>query len=96
MLSAAGLVSACGGSVPAATTATPSNLPNIVDVQRGIAATIRKYDHVNAQVFCPTQVPQIPGETFSCIGVATQPKLRTFVFQATVHTGTLVTWARTR
>jgi hypothetical protein len=96
VLSLAGLVSACGGSVPASTTTTPSNLPNIADVQRGIAATILKYDHVTAQVYCPTQVPQIPGETFSCVGVATQPKVRTFVFQATVHTGTLVSWARTR
>jgi hypothetical protein len=64
-------------------------------VQTGIAGTILKYDHVKAQVYCPSVVPQIPGETFSCVGVAKQPKVQTFIFRATVHTGTFVSWART-
>jgi hypothetical protein len=88
------VVSACGGSVPPAST-TPANLPNIADVQHGIAQTILKYDHVTARVYCPQLVPQLSGETFSCIGVATRPKVQTFIFQATVHSGTLVSWART-
>jgi hypothetical protein len=94
LLGTAAALSACGGSASSSST-TPSNLPNIADVQGGIAATILKFDHVRARVFCPTKVPQIPGETFSCVGVATSPKVQTFIFQATVHNGTLVSWART-
>lgn len=93
-LGAAAVLGGCGGSVPAAST-TPANLPNIAAVQSGIAQTILKYDHVNARVYCPQLVPQVPGETFSCVGVATTPRVRTFIFQATVHSGTLVSWART-
>lgn len=88
------LVSACGGSVPSATT-TPANLPNITEIQGAIAATIRKYDHVTASVYCPTQVPQITGETFSCVGVAKKPKPATFIFQVTEHGGTFVSYTRT-
>jgi len=90
----AGLVSACGGSVPPATT-TPANLPNIAQIQGAIAGTILKDDHVTAAVYCPTQVPQITGETFSCVGVATKPKPATFIFQVTEHGGTFVSYART-
>ena len=94
MFGAAVAVGACGSSAPSAST-KPTNLPDIADVQRGIAQTIVKYDHVNAQVYCPRLVPQISGETFSCVGVSTKPKVQTFIFQATVHSGTLVSWART-
>jgi hypothetical protein len=95
VLGAAVAVGGCGSSAPSATSTKPPNLPNIANVQSGIAQTILKYDHVNAQVYCPRLVPQISGQTFSCVGISTQPKVQTFVFQATVHSGTLVSWART-
>ncbi len=93
-MGAAILAGACGSSVPAAGT-TPASLPNLAQVQAGIAATILKFDHVKAQVYCPSVVPQIPGETFSCVAVAKRPTVQTFIFQATVHSGTFVSWART-
>lgn len=89
------MVSACGSSLPPSSQA-PSNLPNITQIEGAIAGTILKYDHVTARVVCPTQVPQIPGETFSCIGLARHPTPRTFIFQVTEHGGTFVTYARTR
>ncbi len=94
LLGAAAVLGGCGGSVPSTHT-TPANLPNIAAVQSGIAQTILKFDHVNAKVYCPQLVPQVANQTFSCVGVATTPKVQTFVFQATVHSGTLVSWART-
>lgn len=94
VLGAAALLSACGSSVPPASS-TPGNLPNIVQIQGAISQTILKYDHVNAQVYCPTAVPDISGETFSCVGVAKKPKPATFIFLVTEHGGTFVTYART-
>jgi hypothetical protein len=94
VVTAAGAMSACGSSVPPAATA-PANLPNIAQIESAIAGTILKADHVNARVVCPTQVPQLVGETFSCVAVARQPQPRTFIFQVTEHGGTLVTYALT-
>ena len=94
VLSAAALASACGSSVPPAST-TPGNLPNVVQIQGAISQTILKFDHVTAQVYCPPVVPEISGETFSCVGIARKPKPATFVFLVTEHGGTFVTYART-
>jgi hypothetical protein len=94
VVGAAALLSACGSSVPPAST-VPANLPNIAQIQGAITGTIQKFDHVTAQVICPTMVPQISGETFSCVGVATRPKVQTFIFQVTEHGGTFVTYSRT-
>jgi hypothetical protein len=94
VLGAAALAVACGGSTPPAST-TQSNLPNVTQIQAAIAQTILKDDHVNAQVYCPTQVPEIKDETFSCVGVARQPRPQTFVFLVTEHGGTFVSYVRT-
>jgi hypothetical protein len=94
MLSAAALASACGSSVPPAST-TPGNLPNIAQIQGAISQTILKYSHVTAHVYCPTVVPQISGETFSCVGIASKPKPASFIFLVTEHGGTYVSYART-
>lgn len=78
---------------PAAT--TPINLPNITQIESAIASTIVKDDHVSARVICPTHVPQITGETFSCVALARNPKPRTFIFQVTEHGGTYVSYVLT-
>lgn len=94
VVTAATAVSACGSSVPPAAT-TPANLPNIAQIQSAIAGTLMKDDHVSARVICPTLVPQITGETFSCVALAQHPKPRTFLFQVTEHGGTFVSYALT-
>jgi hypothetical protein len=83
------------GSSSSATPTTPPNLPNIPQVEAAIAQTILADDHVTATVVCPTLVPQIVGETFSCVAVSRHPRVRTFVFQATERGGTLVAYRRT-
>ena len=88
------LLASCG-SCSTPTTTTPPTLPNIAQVEAAIARTILADDHVTATVVCPTLVPQVVGETFSCVGVSHHPRVETFVFQATEHGGTLVTYART-
>jgi hypothetical protein len=92
----AGLVlAACGGSSSTTSTQAPPNLPNIAQIEDAIAGTIQKDDHVKATVLCPSPVPQVVGETFSCLGIAHQPKLQTFLFEVTEHGGTYVTYRRT-
>ncbi len=84
---------ACGGG--SSTTATAPSLPNIAQIESAIAGTIKADDHVTAQVLCPSSVPEVVGETFSCIGIARQPRVETFMFLVTAHGGTYVTYART-
>jgi hypothetical protein len=94
----AGIVlAACGGSSSSSTPSTqaPPNLPNIAQIEGAISGTIRNADHVSATVFCPTLVPQVVGETFSCVGIARAPKPSTFVFEVTEKGGTFVAYRRT-
>ena len=90
-------LAACGGSSSSTTPTTqaPPNLPNIAQIEGAIAGTIQKANHVSARVLCPSRVPQLPGETFSCVGVATTPRAQTFQFLVTEHGGTFVSYART-
>ncbi len=99
LLAASGVavtLAACGGSSSTtSSTHPPPNLPNIAQIEAAIAGTIRSDDHVIANVFCPSSVPELSGETFSCVGIATQPKAQTFQFLVTEHGGTFVSYART-
>jgi hypothetical protein len=90
-------LAACGGSSATTTTSAqaPPSLPNIAQIEGAIAGTIRADDHVVASVLCPSSVPQLVGETFSCIGVAKKPRVETFQFLVTEHGGTFVSYART-
>jgi hypothetical protein len=90
-------LAACGGGSSSTTTSTqpPANLPNIAQIETAIAGTIQKDDHVSARVLCPSTVPELSGETFACIGIATVPRAQTFQFLVTEHGGTFVTYART-
>lgn len=96
-LGAALALAGCGGGSSSTTTTSqaPPNLPNIAQIEGAIAATIRKDDHVSAHILCPSTVPQLTGETFSCVGIATNPKAQTFEFLVTEHGGTFVSYART-
>lgn len=87
------VVGACGSAVPPAPRGSV-NLPNIVQIQGAIAQTIQRYDHVRAQVFCPSQVPEIVGETFSCVAIARRPAVRTFTYLVTVGHGSYVTYSQ--
>ncbi len=89
-------LAACGGSsTTTSSTTPPPNLPNIAQIESAIAATLRSDKHVVANVLCPSSVPQLTGETFSCIAVASKPRVKTFQFLVTEHGGTFVTYALT-
>jgi hypothetical protein len=95
VLGTAAVASACGSSLPPVTQTT-SNLPNIGQIERAIAQTILNFDHVTAQVVCPSMVPEIAGEQFSCIGVARHPTVRTFMFLVTERSGSYVTYEQVK
>jgi hypothetical protein len=89
------VASACGSSLPPIQQTT-TNLPNISQIESAIARTILNFDHVTAQVFCPSRVPEVAGEQFSCIGVARHPAVRTFTVLVTERSGTYVTYVLTK
>jgi hypothetical protein len=89
-------LAACGGSSSSTTsTQPPANLPNIAQIEGAIAGTIRNDDHVSATVLCPSSVPELTGETFSCIAIVHVPRVETFQFLVTEHGGTFVSYGRT-
>ncbi|MFL5824243.1 MAG: hypothetical protein ACJ764_12480 [Solirubrobacteraceae bacterium] len=95
-LLAAAAVAGCGGSIPPPSSSTArTDLPNIPQIETAIANSVLARAHVKVKVLCPAIVPEIKGETFSCIAVATKPKPRTFSFLVTEHGGTYVTYAQT-
>lgn len=74
-------LSACGTALPP----LQESLPNVRQIQTAIQGSILAHDHTKAKVLCPTQVPLVKDEVFSCVAVA--PKGRTFTFTVT-ETGT--------
>ena len=84
----------CGGSIPPPTS-SKADLPNIPQIETAIANSVLARAQVRAKVLCPAVVPEIKGETFSCVALATKPKPRTFSFLVTEHGGTYVTYAQT-
>jgi hypothetical protein len=97
----ASLLSACGGSIPAApnSRSSPSSsradLPNIPQIETAIANSVLARRHIRVRVLCPAIVPEIAGETFSCVAATTKPRPRTLSFLVTEHGGTYVSYAQT-
>jgi hypothetical protein len=89
-LVAGGSLGACGSTLPP----VQSNLPNIAQIQNAIQQSILARDHVLTRVFCPTQVPLVKDEKFSCVAVG--PRGRTFIFSVTeTGAGDLVSYQQT-
>jgi hypothetical protein len=90
----------CGGVLPPPTTSTSgsgprADLPNVPQIETAIANSMLARAHVRVRVLCPAIVPEITGETFSCVAAATRPRPRTLTFLVTEHGGTYVTYAQT-
>jgi hypothetical protein len=100
VLIGAALLAACGGSIPPppSSSSTPSSsradLPNVSQIEVAIASSVLAKDHIRVKVLCPAIVPEISGETFSCVVVAIRPRPRTLTFLVTEHGGTYVTYAQ--
>jgi hypothetical protein len=97
---AASALAGCGGALPPPPTSGGSSnpqtdLPNIPQIETAIADSVLARDHVRVRVLCPAIVPEIQGETFSCVAVAGKPRPRTLTFLVTEHAGTYVTYAQT-
>jgi hypothetical protein len=93
MLAAVCGVASCGSNLPPP--AKPqSYLPNIAQIQAALTQAVLAHDHVKVTALCPAVVPQIKGETFSCIAFS-RGQRRTFTFLVTEHGGTYVTYRQT-
>lgn len=91
----------CGGALPPPSTSTSSahpraDLPNIPQIEAAIANTVLAREHIRVKVLCPAIVPEVTGETFSCVAAAARPRPRTLAFLVTEHGGTYVTYAQAR
>lgn len=89
----------CGGALPPPSTSSSSSpradLPNVPQIETAIANSVLSRTHVRVKVLCPAIVPEITGETFSCVAAALRPKPRTLSFTVTEHGGTYVTYTQT-
>jgi hypothetical protein len=54
-------LTACGGALP------PPNLHNIALIEHAIQTSLAAQSHLSGTAYCPTTVPQMKGEVFSCI-----------------------------
>jgi hypothetical protein len=96
-------IAGCGSNLPSGTTSSSSSsagaarsyLPNIAEVEGAIQQSIQARIHVKMTVQCPTVVPEVTGETFTCLAFALKPKPRTLMFLATERGGTEVSYAET-
>jgi hypothetical protein len=94
ILSAASLA-ACGSNLPSPKSSSRAYLPNIPQIQTAVAQSVLARDRIRVTVLCPAVVPQIQGETFSCLAYTAKPRLRTLTFLVTEHGGTYVSWQQT-
>ena len=87
---ASGLVLAgCGAALP-----EPA-LQNMPQVQSAIEQSYRASDHHDGTAYCPTDVPAIKGQVFSC--VVPVPGRAPAIFQVTVESAQgFVSYVRTR
>ena len=89
-LAAVAFVSGCGGSSSSSTgTSTAAPAPSTLNTQRVAAAitqSIFKQRHLHATVNCPTGIPQVKGETFTCTASTTSKGKKTVTtpFKVTV------------
>lgn len=93
-------LAACGGALPPPSTSSVSStprtdLPNIRQIETAIADSVLSRLHIRVRVLCPAIVPELPGETFSCVAATARPRARTLSFLVTEHGGTYVTYAQT-
>jgi hypothetical protein len=95
VLGLAGALAGCGASLPPPPQQPRAYLPNISQIETAIAQSVSARDHITVRVLCPAIVPEIPGETFSCISFTLRPRPRALTFLVTEHGGTYVTYAQT-
>ncbi len=61
LVASAAALSGCGGALP------PPNLHNIASIQTAIQETLAAKLHLHGRAYCPTTVPEMKGEVFSCV-----------------------------
>ena len=71
-------LAACGATLP-----EPA-LHNIAQVQSAIEQTLERTQHVRGTAYCPTDVPAVKGQVFSC--VVALPSGPPAIFRVTVET----------
>ena len=82
-------LAACGAALP-----EPA-LHDIAQVQSAIEQTVERNQHVRGTAYCPTDVPAIKGQVFSCI--VALPSGPPAIFRVTVETAQgFVDYVRTR
>jgi hypothetical protein len=96
-LSVATGAAACGSNIPSPTTSSSSTryLPNIAQIQAAIAQSVLSAKHVSVTVLCPSVVPELSGETFSCIAFRRGRQQRVLTFLVTEQGGSFVTYRQT-
>jgi hypothetical protein len=94
-----GLALACGlggcGSALPPPTQSQADLPNITQIQAAIEQTVLAQEHIRVTAYCPTVVPEIKGETFSCVALFSGRARRALTFLVTEGGGTFVTFRQT-
>jgi len=58
---------ACGAALPPPQSSGQQNLTNIGQIQTAIQDTLAAKQHLRGTAYCPTTVPALSGETFSCV-----------------------------
>jgi hypothetical protein len=82
-------LSACGATLP------EPPLRNIAQIQTAIDQTLLAGQHVRGTAYCPTDVPAVKGQVFSCI--VEIPGGSPAIFEVTVETPQgLVSYVRTQ
>ena len=58
---------ACGAALPPPQSSGQQNLTNIEQIEMAIQNTLAAKQHLHGTAYCPTTVPALTGETFSCV-----------------------------
>jgi hypothetical protein len=58
---------ACGAALPPPQTSRQQNLTNIAQIQTAIQDTVAAKQHLRGTAYCPSKVPALAGESFSCV-----------------------------
>jgi hypothetical protein len=63
----AAIALALGAALPPPQSSGQQNLTNIEQIQTAIQGTLAAKQHLHGTAYCPTTVPALTGETFSCV-----------------------------
>ena len=69
---------ACGAALPPPQSSGHQNLTNIEQIEMAIQNTLAAKQHLHGTAYCPTPVPALTGETFSCVAAIAGHRPATF------------------